>query len=175
MKASETPIEAYDPADVIEEVNKLQPLGKDGALTAIETYLKARESRQYPYGLLWILRVLFDVPAGMAFPPVALGTPAVPAPVKSDLIPRYPILILRDIPLLVSGGYFLRGLPEPVEVHVEFFRKNGIMRSQLLKPQPGSDIESEFRAIWQQAYPGADPSAPLGVIQAQIARMSGAE
>ena len=55
-------------------------------------------------------------------------------PTNRHLLPRFPISMERDIPLLLVRGYMLGGRAEPVEEHVEYFRTNGVLRSKPLTP-----------------------------------------
>jgi len=170
-EAAYTSVEDYNPGQVIAAVNELQPLGKEAALGRIASCIQKSGNSRYPYGLLWVQRVLFDLPGGMEFPSVILGTPNVLPPADPAALPRYPIVILRDIPLLVVAGYSLRGLPQPVEAHIEFFRAHGIIRPVPLNPSSSDGLESEFSSLWQSAYPGTDPSLALQSIRAQLTRM----
>src|SRR5690606_8565868 len=114
-QAATMTVEDYNPARVIHAVNALVPLGKEAALDQISSYLKAHGQPAEVQGLFWVLRVLFDVPADRSFPPVRIGQPNIPPPADPGALPRFPILIVRDIPLLVVSGYDLGGLPEPVD------------------------------------------------------------
>src|SRR4051812_37061292 len=117
-KAARMPLDEYNPDLVIDAVNALQPLGKQKALDAIKAYLaKAGNAGNAAVGLFWVLRTSFDLPAGQAFPPVRLGQPDVPPPASPDALPRFPIVVARDEPLLVVRGYALGGFPEPVTAH----------------------------------------------------------
>jgi hypothetical protein len=121
----------FDPLRVITIVNKLQPLGKDRALTTIEEYLRVasdldNDARE---GLFLVLRSLFDVPAEGFMPRMHLGRPWPEEPKDRTLMPRFPIVLERDIPLLVVSGYTLIGAAEPVEDHVRYFRERGTLRA----------------------------------------------
>ena len=163
-------VEDYDPVIVVEAVNALQPLGQAKALEAIDAYLAARRKGESSPGLFWLLRVLFDVPAGAAFPPVRLGQPDVAPPASVALLPRFPIVIVDDVPLLVVSGYMLGGLPEPVESHVAYFRAHGVIRAAPLAPAAATaDVEADFARVWRAAY-GADAPDVSAHVRAQLAR-----
>jgi len=163
----------YNPAHVIQAVNALQPLGKDEALERFDSYLKSRHKGKDTYGLFWVLRVLFEVPTEQGFPPVSLGTPNIPPPADPGKLTRFPIVMLRDIPFLVVRGYTLRGLPEPVEAHVAYFRTHGAIREQILHPPASMEgIEEEFQQRWKAAYDDAYASVALKTIKTQIAKLS---
>jgi hypothetical protein len=159
----------YDPLKVVDAVNALQPLGKERALDEVSA---RADTRDYPYGLVWVLRVLFDVPEETGFPPVRLGTPTIPPPSDPTKLPRFPIVIVRDVPLLAVRGYILRGLPEPIEDQVEFYRAHGSVRSEPLAPPASpADVAGEFARQWRAAYGEEYLEAALSTVADQIARL----
>ncbi|MDZ4720256.1 MAG: hypothetical protein SH847_17520 [Roseiflexaceae bacterium] len=171
-KVATTPIEDYNPADVIKAVNTLQPLGKDQAIAQITSARSAHNSQIPAYGLFWILRVLFDLPVGQGFPPVRIGQPTIPPPAQAGILPRFPITILLDIPFLVVRGYYMGGLPESVDAHVAYFRTHGTLRTELLAPALGENIEDPFVQLWNSAYAGAYTTEVLSTIKEQLVRLS---
>ena len=66
--ASSMSCQDYRPGLVVGAVNELQPLGRDPAIARIER--QARGGRAT--GLFWVLRVLFDPPAGQPCPGAAV-------------------------------------------------------------------------------------------------------
>lgn len=171
-QVSSMSFEDYNPSYVIQAVNALQPLGKEKALERLDSYLKSRDTGKDSLGLFWLLRVLFEVPTEQGFPPVILGTPNIPPPADPGKFPRFPIVMLRDIPFLVVRGYILRGLPEPVEAHAYYFRTYGTIREQTLHP-PASiqGIENEFLQLWKAAYESTYISEAMKTIKTQIAKI----
>lgn len=162
----------YNPSLVIDAVNALQPLGKEGALKAITSCLTGQRDPAYPAGLLWVLRVLFNLSPSQGFPPVNIGTPDIPPPVDPETLPRFPIVIVNDIPFLVVRGHVLRGLPEPVEAHIRYFLDHGVVRDRLLVPPATLDaIEGEFLRVWHAAYGSAYAEHVLKTIRQQIAHL----
>jgi hypothetical protein len=128
----------YDPLTIIQIVNALQPLGKETALAVIDEYLRVAPSDfdcPAREGLFLVLRVLFDVPDNPGYMPrMFVGAPGPREPTDPKRIPRFPVLLLDDVPLMLVSGYSLGGAPEPVEHHVEYFRKNGRLRANPLSP-----------------------------------------
>jgi hypothetical protein len=171
-QVSSMSFEDYNPSYVIQAVNSLQPLGKENALERLDSYLRSRDKEKNSYGLFWVLRVLFEVPREQGFPPVILGTPNIPPPADPGKFPRFPIVMLRDIPFLVVRGYILRGLPEPVDAHADYFRTYGTIREQILQP-PASmkGVEGEFLQLWKAAYEDAYASEAMETIKTQIAKI----
>lgn len=173
-RASTVGFEDYHPAYVIEAVNALQPLGKDRALAQIDSYLEGRDQSSYPDGLFWVLRVLFDVPAEQGFPTAYIGRPSIPPPAEPGKLPRFPVVMVRDIPFLAVRGYILQGFPQPVEEHVAYFRDHGVLRERPLAPPASMDgIAEAFMQRWTAAYGDAFAAEALATIEEQIARLEG--
>jgi hypothetical protein len=127
----------YDPLAVIRIVNCLQPLGKNKALAAIDEYLRVASDFDSPAreGVFLVLRVLFDVPAHPGqMPQMLVGAPWPAPPEDPKRLPRYPILLQDDVPLMLVSGYMLAGFPEQPESHVKYFRKKGRLRDKPLVP-----------------------------------------
>lgn len=166
-------VDDYDPARVVRAVNALQPLGKDHALDQVAFWLRGHASARNT-GLFWVLRVLFDLPAGTAFPPVRIGQPNLSPPTDPAAVPRFPILIVRDTPFLVVSGYDLGGLPEPIDAHVAFFRAHGVVRDRLLSvPDSLAGLEQEIARQWSAACGEAQLDEVLRAVRPQIRRLGG--
>lgn len=163
----------YDPGVIIAAVNELQPLGKQQALAQIDAYLQQHDTAHDGPGIFWLLRVLFDLPQGQRFPSVRLGQPTLAPPADADALPRFPIMLVNDVPLLVVQGYTLSGFPEPITDHVAFFRSHGVIRSAALAPLAQAAVVKTFRQQWQVAYGPADNPAIFAFIDTQLARLSG--
>lgn len=151
--------EHYRARPVIRAVNLLQPLGKNKALAAIDEYLRVSSDRTEHGprdGLFLLLRILFEPPAVQTvFPDEEMPSPSgfMPPlygpgepdwPSDKRLLPRFPIVIEGDIPFLIVqwGGY--SGPPQMPESHVAYFRKNGTLRAQPLRPtaKPFATLEA---------------------------------
>jgi hypothetical protein len=169
QRAAAIGVEDYDPGPVVEAVNELQPLGREGALREIEAQLAGPANGTDNLGLFWVLRVLFEAPE---FAPVRLGQPDIPPPADPAALPRFPIVLARDVPLLVVGGYDLAGLAEPVQAHVDFYRERGEVRARPLAPPEGMDgVEDDFARQWTAAYGERHAEVVLARVRSQIARM----
>ncbi len=127
----------YNPLHVIQMVNALQPMGKKAALAAIEEYICIHDSRPSwgGAGMFLLLRVLFDVPEDTGLMPgMFVGAPMPPVPENPKDFPRFPILIVDDVPLLLVLGYNGTGIPQGPEKHIKYFRENGQIRKNPLTP-----------------------------------------
>lgn len=138
----------YNPARTIEVVNALQPLGKEKALAAVDEYLRVHSmwNDRAIEGIFLMLRVLFDPPddPGHWRMDVPAGTSI--RPVNPKLIPRFPMILQDDIPLLVyvPGGRFTAGRGLPLEQRMACFRQKGKIRQRPLLPSdhPAAAVEA---------------------------------
>lgn len=126
-----------DPLSLIQAVNRLQPLGKDKALAALSEYLRVADGfgSGMRTSLFLILRLLFEVPENPGYmPPMLVGAPTPSEPKDPKLMPLFPLALIEDVPLYLIHGYTLAGMAQPVEEHVDYFRKNGKLRQHPLQP-----------------------------------------
>ena len=124
-----------EPLRLIRAVNALHPLGKDRALAVIDEYLRVSSDLDDPgrEGVFLLLRALFDVPPG-GMPPMMVGAPSPAAPKDTAALPRFPLVIVDDVPLTLVAGYALAGEAEPPAMDVAAFRKVGTLRKRPLAP-----------------------------------------
>ena len=178
--ASLSSLVSYNPGPIIQAVNELIPVGTVGALATIAGYYRSADRQADPrHGLFWVLRVLFDVPAEPGYhPPVRLGAPRPPEPGDLTKFPRFPIVLIDDIPILLVASYILGGLPESVDSHLELFENNGLIRTELLEPtidiQNDNDLDrivASFTARYQAAYETRPHDIQLQSIRSQLKRM----
>jgi hypothetical protein len=99
-----------------------------------------------------------------------LGGASLSAP-PAPALPRFPVMLVDDVPVMLIGGYMLGGMAEPVTAHLEYYRKNGKLRTAPLAPKRGTDRAAEFEKAYQAAY-GAPPAADVReLVLAQLARV----
>jgi hypothetical protein len=128
---------AYDPVIIIRIVNHLHPLGKRDALDFLSRYRKISGRSDHELsGLCFVLRTLFDVPSPPGYmPPLVLGSTTPPCPKDRKLCPRYPLLLYKDIPLLILTSITVAGgMPPIFRDDLLYFRKSGRFRDSLLVP-----------------------------------------
>ena len=170
QRASSSEFATYDPGPVIEAVNALVPLGKERALAALDGFLARQDLAKDPHqGLFLVLRVAFDADPQ---PPMLLGGSRPPPPPSPSALPRFPIAIVDDVPLMLVSGYTLRGLAEPVTAHLAYYREHGTLRAAPLAPAKGRDRMAGFEAQYQAAYHAAPSDAEREHIRGQLARLS---
>jgi len=161
----------YSPQRVIDAVNALLPLGKDGALAAIESYLAKRNLEiDAEEGLFLVLRVLFEVPANPGYqPPMRLGGSSPPPPPVPQSLPHFPLVLIDDRPLMMVSGFFLGGDAEPVTEHIHHFRATGTLRGKALDPsQSASSVLGQYQAIYKRAYGTLPSQHEIALIEGQL-------
>jgi len=127
----------WNPAVVINITNAFVDLGKQDCYTVIREYIRVSPEIRSVYeqvGLL--LTVLHEVPDESAgFPKLILGFTMLNAPVDPELIPRYPIHLLRhDVPIfLVNGFTYSGGVPGSAIELLEWHEANGIFRKSKIE------------------------------------------
>jgi hypothetical protein len=131
--------DGYNPLPLIRIVNTLQPLGKEKALAAIGEYIRVSDAWSFfespRGGMFLVLRTLFDLPDNAdPYSAGGFGAPVPPPPKDPNRIPRYPIVVVDDIPLMLASGYELEGMATPMETFVEFYQVHGTIRSHPLVP-----------------------------------------
>jgi hypothetical protein len=170
QRASSSEFATYDPGPVIEAVNALVPLGKERALAALDGFVARQDLAKDPHqGLFLVLRVAFEADP---HPPMLLGGSRPPPPPSPSALPRFPIAIVDDVPLMLVSGYTLRGLAEPVTAHLAYYREHGTLRTAPLAPAKGRDRMAGFEAQYQAAYHAAPLDAERAYIRGQLARLS---
>ena len=169
-RASNSTLATYHPGHLIDVVNALLPRGKDGALAELEAFLAKRDLANDPHqGLFLVLRVLFDADP---YPPVRLGGSRPPPPPQPTVLPRFPIMIVDDVPLMLVVSYTLRGLPEPVTAHLDYYRSHGTLRSMPLTPMPGPNRLATYENRYKAAYQAAPSPAERAFVKSQLDRLN---
>jgi hypothetical protein len=85
--------------------------------------------------LFLLLRTLFDVPEPPGFmPKLMIGATSPSSPEDQTKIPRFPLVIVDDIPFSLLKGARMLGRPLPISYHVEYFQEQGTIRVGNLAP-----------------------------------------
>jgi hypothetical protein len=144
----------WHPAWVIKVVNTLQPVGKRKAIAAMEEFNRVTPLWSDLLSLL-ILRVLFDVPKDPGYMR-EFPYPITPPNPKDPRVPRYPILMLGDVPLLVAAGLpFSSGPGTDFGKEIAFFRDHAKIRARPLQPtdKPLTHYSEWKTYAWLNRYP----------------------
>ena len=124
-----------DPLHLIRVANYLRRLGKPKALAIVGEYGRIHDVAVNETWLFLLLRTLFDVPTPPGYmPDMIIGATSPRPPKKQTEIPRFPIVIVDDIPFSLLWGVRLLGRAQPIGQHVEYFGKLGTIRSNDLRP-----------------------------------------
>jgi hypothetical protein len=123
----------WDPVWAIKMVNTLQPLGEGKALAAMQEFIRVTLYLENDDMMNLLLRVLYAVPKDPGYMPPFFSM--VPGNSKDPRVPRYPILILGDVPLLVARHLpFTTGPSQDFAKQVGFFRGHMTIRGKPLRP-----------------------------------------
>ncbi len=77
--------------------------------------------------------------------PPALGAPYPKAPKDPKAAPRYPLVLLGDVPLVVVQGYALGGHPESLKMHLDALAREGKWRVRPLNPKTAGEVRYLFQ------------------------------
>lgn len=165
---------AFSPRRALDAMLALHALGADGARAALRQYVASRT--EPPEGLFVVVRCLLAVPpleaASAAWPgaiqpghlrPPALGAPFPIPPDDPTTAPRFPALLVGDVPLSIVSGYTLGGLPEPLSMHLDALAEAD-WRVEPPRPRPVAELQA-LLARWRDT-----PQGPL--LEAQLTRLS---
>lgn len=159
----------YDPRAIVDAVNALVELGQDGAWATLDRWLASIDLAADPHhGLLLVLRTAFDADV---HPPVRLGTPDQAPPTDPGAVPRFPLVIVDDVPVLLVSRYALAGVAEPLTIHVEHYRAHGTLRAKPLAPgAAAADRVAGVTAVYRAAYHLEPPPAICTFVEEQLRR-----
>ncbi|MGV3722149.1 MAG: hypothetical protein ACO1SX_14660 [Actinomycetota bacterium] len=144
----------FDPAVLIRIVNHIVPLGKTRALAVIDEFCRVTYAPQTADGYYypgWIassrsslhglMSVLFSLPQEL----------------KDDEdypLWNYSLLVVQDVPLMLTHGGGLGGSVSFGAIHLDFYRLHGVLRARVLRPsaRPWEVVDIlEQTSVWQTA------------------------
>jgi len=161
----------FDPLTHLQAVNLLQPLGKEQALASLRAFWqKAEASSNWlddSTRLVLLLRLLF-VPksANLQFPTIRTGSPVVYPSLPEKDFPLFPLALVENVPLLISPGFNLGGLPQTPLSQIEFCERNCVIRPAPLSP-PDNPLPLAETLLKNRP---ASPELPA-MLQAQLLRL----
>jgi hypothetical protein len=124
-----------DPLHLIRVSNYLQVMGKPKAMTVLQEYHRLGAGLDDQNWLFFLLRTLFEVPTSPgSMPDLRIGMMVPPPPTDPKMIPRFPIVLVDDIPFSLIWGTSLIGQAEPLSIQLEYFRRVGKIRRQKFFP-----------------------------------------
>ncbi len=135
-----------DPLHLIRVTNYLQPLGKEKALAIVGEYARIHDVGVDETWLFLLLRTLFDIPKEPGYmPDLYIGAMRPQPPRDRTRVPRFPIVIVDDVPFSLLHGVTLLGQAGSVTSHVEYFRNHGAIRGG--KHCPPRDPYQSFQKL----------------------------
>lgn len=168
----------FHPGRALAAATALLALPPAERVAALRRYLSARPDP--PEGLFAVVRLLVEIPpltaAKTEFPgvlqpgylrPPALGAslPAEPADLRQ--VPRWPVIDLHDVPLVVVSGYQLGGQAEPLSMHLDGLQ--GATWRTALRPGPAGAVRMDL--IHWGAW--ASDAAISAALEGQLRRYEG--
>lgn len=157
-------INSWNPSKLVDAVNSLHPLGQKEGLEVISEYLRVTDGHEAQSGMFLVLRALHEVPKETgSFPEIVHWNRQ---PKKLELLPRFPLLIVDDVPLLFVVGFTINGAFPSIENELKYFRQNGVWRDKPLTPSNETvkllrdlrssekwffrEARNEFRDLWAE-------------------------
>lgn len=151
MHKETKPFDFVDPLRLIQVSNALRPLGKAKALALLVEYSYVAGWRDDEW-LFWVVRVLFNSKSpGGVFRVPGLGAPTVKPPQDLRQWPKYPLLIVDNVPVSLWQGAMLRGVPEHFEWYVDRDSQNWEIDAKKLRP-PDNPFSIYDRVIASSPY-----------------------
>ena len=168
--------DAFDPRRALAAMQALMALEPEARVAALQRYVRARTA--VPDGMFAVVRALIEIPPadapmdgwpgvlqpGVLRPP-ALGAPSPPQPRDLTRVPRWPVILVADVPLTLVRGYLLGGLPEPLSMHLDGLA-GATWRTRPLQPG-GLGV---VRVQLMQRFSG--DSDALQLLEGQLGRLS---
>jgi len=105
-----------------------------------------------------------------------MGAPSPPEPADPHRIPRFPIVLIDDVPLSIVNGYALAGTPAPIESYVRYYEQDGILRRLPLAPTNRplnvlKRLEMSDQCLWNAPYVGSEQGRTVLVDLRETAAM----
>src|SRR5262245_20183297 len=173
-------INEYDPRKVIDAVNCLQPLGKRRALVVIREYLRVSSHWDRGRGgIFYILLVLFEIPQETGhMPKMVMGKflPAAPSDLKE--FPRYPLVVVEDIPFCIAWYYQLIGpRPDPSGYLDDFEKSCSLRKCKLVPPKDPLAVVKKLAArgglpYYSKVAPSEELEGLVRSLERQARRLS---
>ena len=167
----------YDPLPMIEVVNSLQALGKHKAVRILREYVRVASplhSQAVNGGLSLALRILFEVPNDPGYFPRLryLLTPIGKEPEDPKSLPRFPMHLENDIPILLIAGYVKSGVPQDLEQELQYFESHCPLRARPLRPSVQPFLVSErTKGLWSSIAMDTWQSYHQAMIRSQLLRL----
>jgi hypothetical protein len=161
---------SFNPQPLIQIVNHLLDLGFVDSLEILFS-LVDEMTFSLQENVLLIARTLYlSTDENVSLPVLDLGLPDIEPPQNIAYFPKYPLLIYKDLPLLLVGGYIAGGEALPPSVYLEWCADHGRLQPKPL--QPPSNPLSVTEGFYQ-SEPGREwltGGGRRGMINLQVLR-----
>lgn len=107
---------SFDPKGYMRIAVALQELGRDEAIKVMRTLAKRHDGNK----VVALCRMLFVARKDGSFRAPGWGKPATMLRSDGEKWPLEPIAIVKGVPILITCGYRLAGLPEPAENYLDY-------------------------------------------------------
>ncbi len=164
----------FDPLSHIQAVNLLQPLGKEQVLASLRAFWQKAEASNNRLDdstrMVLLLRLLF-VPKSpnQNFPTIRTGNPVVYPSLPEKEFPLFPLALVEAVPLLISPGFSLGGLPENPLNQIDFCEHNCVIRPAPLSP-PDNPLPLAEKLLQNRSVNKDSQDLPA-ILQAQLLRL----
>lgn len=165
----------FDPSTYVGAVNELLPLGKAAVLDGLTTVASGGTDLEHTVRIMFLLRLLFVKSDGAPFPPMRVGAPTDVAGAPLEKFPRYPLVLEKDVPLLMISGFELGGFPEPAQPHIQHCRDHAELRAdKLTPPKDLSTVVDGLMGAPKWYRPQSTRATDRDMLQAQVDRLAAA-
>ena len=149
----------YDPVLSITVVNQLLPYGK---IAVLDVLSQLADSADIYNGasMMLLLRLLFAVPQNPGyFPRMIIGDVFPHNLPDHRRVPRYPMILHKDIPLVPIVGLIQVGAGiQPAKEHIDYYRSHcTLLQSPLKPPHKAITLLSEIKASPQWLFSPLEP------------------
>ena len=128
---------AFNPLFLIRAVNVLRTHDKKHVVAIVSEYdrLWSPMSRTDAWGIALLFQTLLeDFPSDAPPPSLGVTIPHLP-PSSQSILPRYPLLLVDDVPLALCSGYrFISSPSALIRVYAAWFLRAGPVRRHPLRP-----------------------------------------
>lgn len=167
----------FDPATYIRAVNILRHETKAEVIAQLRAYIASPESAGMGLktGVFFLLRLLFEpANADISFPRIPSGKPVDAGEAYQPTFPLYPLALVQDVPLLISAGLIVGGMPGSPEGHIKFCEENCRLRATSLRP-PDNPLPLAEQLIdspqWYRRTDEDTIETDLAIFRAQLLRL----
>jgi hypothetical protein len=163
----------FDPLSYIQAVNYLCQYDKASIIAIFREYVQSGGRRLPPEStkVFFLLRLLFEpVEGGGRLPAIAMGKLMDAGTPSPEDLPLYPLVSIKDVPLLIVPGFYLGGLPEDPTGHIDLCEQFCRVRSRSLTP-PDNPLSLSEELLSSPGWYRDVSQEDRAILRAQLLRM----